>query len=334
MSVTKNRSRLGKGLSALINAPVQVATEARADEAPRTPRSTSAPLAAPAEALNQPAPRSGGDALRSILVSKLKPNTFQPRRSFDQAGLERLAESIRTTGMMQPIVARVARGSGPSGPWEIIAGERRWRAARIAGLEAVPVIVSEVDDRGAAEWALVENLQREDLNPIDRALAFRGLADRFGLSHAEIAERVGLDRSSVANLIRIVDLEPEIQEMVRDAALSTGHAKALLAFPAGAARIKLAAAARAGEWSVRHLEAQVKLQLDKGALEPTREPDANRTARAAGRDELERQLSEHLGTKVQIKTNSAGDKGTLVIAFFGVDHFDSLMERFGFELRS
>jgi ParB family chromosome partitioning protein len=264
-----------------------------------------------------------------VSVSELKPNCFQPRRSFDQAGLERLAESIRTTGMMQPIVVRAVGES-----WEIVAGERRWRAAQRAGLEAVPVIVCDVDDRAAAEWALIENLQREDLNPIDRAVAFRGLVDRFGLTHAQIAQRVGLERSTVANLVRLMDLEPEIQEFVRTGVLNTGHAKALLSMAPGAARIKLAAAARAGDWSVRHLEEQVRLAQENSTAGARSGPDTAKSARAAGREELQRQLGEHLGTKVQIKTNAAGDKGSLVISFFGVDHFDSLMERFGFELRS
>ncbi len=323
MSTTKNRSRLGKGLSALINAPVQViaSQERRAD------------AAEPAMASQHIEPKSlsqsGGSGLRNVSVSELKPNRFQPRRSFDEAGLERLAESIRTTGMMQPIVVRAVGES-----WEIVAGERRWRAAQRAGLEAVPVIVCDVDDRAAAEWALIENLQREDLNPIDRAVAFRGLIDRFGLTHAQIAERVGLERSTVANLVRLMDLEPEIQEFVRTGVLNTGHAKALLSMAPGSVRIKLAAAARAGDWSVRHLEEQVRLAQEDSTNGARSGSDSPKSPRAAGREELQRQLGEHLGTKVQIKTNAAGDKGSLVIAFFGVDHFDSLMERFGFELRS
>ena len=328
MSTTKNRPRLGKGLSALISAPVSVSASPPLQDdvtPPQSDPSTRPAAAASAESIG------AESALRSVLISKLIPNRFQPRRSFDQSGLERLAESIRTTGMMQPIVVRAARGGAS---WEIIAGERRWRAAELAGLDAVPVIVSDVDDRGAAEWALIENLQREDLNPIDRAVAFRGLSDRFGLTHAEIAERVGLDRSTVANLVRLMDLEPEIQDLVRDGVLSTGHAKALLACPAGPARMKLAGAARAGEWSVRHLESQVKALAEKPVAGAQKSTDPTSTSRAAGREDLQRQLGEHLGTKVQIKTNASGDKGSLVIAFFGVDHFDSLMERFGFELRS
>lgn len=322
MSTTKNRSRLGRGLSALINAPVQVVAPASPE--PVNPPSNTGTQGRPAEPLQD----NGQSPLRVVGVSKLKPNRFQPRRSFDQAGLERLAESIRSTGMMQPIVVRPAGES-----WEIIAGERRFRAAQMAKLESVPVIVSDVDDRAAAEWALIENLQREDLNPIDRAVAFRGLSDRFGLTHAEIAERVGLDRSTVANLVRLMDLEPEIQELVRDGALSTGHAKVLLSSPAGAARVKLAAAARAGEWSVRELEEHVK-RSQEASTAAHKAAESGGKARVAGREELQRQLGEHLGTKVQIKTNAAGNKGSLVIAFYGVDHFDSLMEQLGFELRS
>lgn len=324
MSTTKNRSRLGKGLSALIGSPVSVA-------APE-------PTENPAIRAEAPVPHvesgGGGVGIRTVRVSELIPNRYQPRQSFDEAGLERLAESIRTTGMMQPIVVRPARAGDGAGAWEIIAGERRWRAAERAGLDSVPVIVSVVDDQAAAEWALIENLQREDLNPIDRARAFKGLSERFGLSHADIAQRVGLDRSTVANFVRLVELEPEIQGFVRNGVLSTGHAKALLALSPGRVRLELATAAKSGEWSVRMLEERVRRMLAPTSQDSVSAIAAVADPRAAGHEDLERQLGEHLGTRVQIKTSASGTKGSLVIAFFDVQHFDALMERFGFELRS
>ncbi len=333
MSTVKNRSRLGKGLSALLNAPVQVAAP---EGPPSLETAPSGPMPSSIDVSLPDGTPDGTLVIRSLATTAIIPNKYQPRQSFDQAGLDRLAESIRSTGMMQPIVVRPRAGAAPGdiAAWEIIAGERRWRAAQIARLESVPVIVSEIDDQAAAEWALIENLQREDLNPIDRARAFKGLADQFGLSHAQIADRVGLERSTIANTVRLIELEPEIQAFLRDGLLSAGHAKALLSLPAGSARVELATQAHSGGWSVRHMEDRVRRMLEV-AQNPSHLTGATPVrANSAGRDELERQLGEHLGTKVQIKTNATGDKGSLVISFFDVQHFDGLMERLGFELRS
>ena len=231
------------------------------------------------------APSQGGGL--EIAVDQIVPNPYQPRRDFDPAAITTLASSIRRSGLMQPIIVRSASPTSPTSPtplapdtapqaaaedsvlspegrsktgthrtvmYEIVAGERRWRAAREAGLVTIPAVVRELSDAQAAEWALVENMQREDLNPIERGFGLRALADQFSLSHTQVGQRVGLERSTVANLIRLTELEEDIQRFVADGALSMGHARALLGVPAGDARCKLAAVAAREGWTVRATE--------------------------------------------------------------------------------
>lgn len=357
MTQNKHKSRLGKGLSALIGAvnhpPVQVyaaAPEGDPGAAVEGRAAGADEVAAVGGVGGEKRRADGGEAgdgaagLVMIALSDLTPNRFQPRQAMEAEGLEALAASVRANGLMQPIVVRPisrkdgrrdgARDGGGSGGarYEIVAGERRWRAAGLAGLERAPAIVREIDDRTAAEWALIENLQREDLNPMDRASAFRGLSDRFGLTQARIAERVGLDRSTVANLMRLTELEPELQSLVRESRLTLGHAKVLLAMPEGAERRAMGILAAAEQWSVRALEEEVEQarSADKVDL-ATRMREAETVAPA--RLDLERQIGEHLGTKVRIVTNAAGNRGRIIVQFYGMDHFDGLMSRFGFELR-
>src|SRR5207248_2832206 len=163
-----------------------------------------------------------------IAVTAIVPSRFQPRKVMDEGAIARLADSIKRSGLMQPVVVRPAGGG-----YELIAGERRWRAAKLAGLVQIPALVREVGDEQAAEWGLVENVQREDLNAMERAWALRDLSQKFGLQQSELADRVGLDRSTVANLIRLTELEPEIADLIAKGKLSAGHGKALLMVPAG-----------------------------------------------------------------------------------------------------
>jgi len=322
----RDRRRLGKGLASLLGQPVRVdATTGpgpeRVEEATSGQTSEVAPGAAP--------PSIASSGFQRIPIDDITPNRFQPRREIDQSALERLRDSIKAAGIMQPIAVR-PRTAGSSGgeAWELIAGERRWRAARLAGLTHVPAVVTELDDKDAAEWAVVENLQREDLNPIDRAWAFRSLAERFAMPHKTIAERVGLDRSSITNLIRLTELEAEIQSLIAAGTLSTGHAKALLSIPAGSDRVRLARQAAENAWSVRRLE-----QL--GARAATTSAEAGAPARSPGAHaDLERQLSEHLGTRVSLRTDASGSKGSIAITFFSLDQFDEIVARFGFRYKS
>lgn len=321
---SKKPRRLGRGLSGLLGDPVPVATVSIHKHV----EPSSAPNVAPPE--ETPGKDRG---IVSVAVGAMVPNPFQPRRVFDQVALERLADSIKRSGLMQPVIVR-PRGEGK---YEIVAGERRWRAATIAGLDAVPAIVRELGDEETAEWAIVENVQREDLNPMERAYAFRALVDRFGLTHAQISERVGQDRSTVVNTIRLTELEEAIREMISNGRLTAGHGKALLMSPPGAARIKLAEQASDESWSVRRLE-RAATELATQATQPaaTASPSARSgpdLARAAARADLERQLSEHLGTKVSVVTDRSGAKGKLSIEFYGLEHFDGLLARLGFQMR-
>lgn len=313
----KRKSRLGRGLSSLLSdpVPVQIPTQTTSEYHTKNEQTS-----------------AGG--LIHISITDIEPSRFQPRRTFEPVALDRLADSIAKSGLMQPVILRPR--SGPGARFELVAGERRWRAATKAGLTEVPAIVRDLSDEQSAEWAIVENVQREDLNPMERAHAFQALAQRFGLTHQQIAERVGLDRSTVANTIRLIDLEEPIRDMIASGRLSAGHGRAILAAPAGQARIDLAIQACDEGWSVRRVEraAAVLAVGNQPApttpINPTASPDL---AKMAARTALEKQLGEHLGTKVTITTDRSGARGRLNIEFYSVDHFDGLMAKLGFHMR-
>ncbi len=232
--MASRKKRLGKGLSSMIAKPVAVAvSESEAD---------------PAASVDQPvsAPSPTSEGLATIPIAQVHPNPHQPRQDFDPEALKTLSDSIKLSGVMQPVVVRtVASG------YELVVGERRWRAAKAAGLHSIPAVIRDLDDKTSAEWALVENLQREDLNPIERAEAFLGLQDDFGLTHQEIADQVGLTRSAVTNQIRLNDLDQGTRELVRAGDLSAGHGRSLLAITNMESRLKLAREAMRSGWSVR-----------------------------------------------------------------------------------
>lgn len=327
--------KLGRGLSSLMQVEVPVEVTSRYEQnANASAPSTPAPSAAGApvqRGIEPAADAEGAGGLRYIEISRIEPNRYQPRRVFDADQIKGLSESIRRSGVMQPIVVRPLRDAGGtqlSGRFELVAGERRWRAASEAGLTAIPALVRELGEQEAAEWAVVENVQRTDLNPIERADAFSALADRFGLTHAQIGERVGMDRSSVANIVRLAELEPEIRDLLASGALSTGHGKALLGLPPGPARVQLASRAAAEGWPVRQLE--VRAGPDSAGSGAPEAAAPIGTEAAAGVRDLEKRLGEYLGTKIQLRTNTRGTRGRIVIEFYGLDHFDGLMSRIGF----
>jgi len=263
-----------------------------------------------------------------VAVGDISTGKHQPRSPIDESTLHDLAASIKSAGVMQPLIARrVSSGRGEG--IELIAGERRWRAARLAGLEAVPVIIREIDDLAAAQWAIIENVQREDLNPIDRGMAFRNLVETFGLTQSQVAEAVGIDRSSVANLIRLTDLEPEIRAWVSSGALSAGHGKALLSVASGAVRVRLAKESVENSWTVRELERRASAHSAARAT-----PKQGTGPNATHLDSIEKQLGEYLGTKVRISANTKRTRGKITITFFGIDHFDGLLNRMGVRLES
>lgn len=321
------RRRLGRGLSSLLNQPVGI-NAAPAAPAPSVRPSSDTPTPAPAETNSDPS-----RTIHAIPVASIVPSPFQPRRTFEQGALERLAASIRTAGVMQPILVRRSSGGG-GGDYELVAGERRWRAVQLAGLQTVPAIIADLADEEAAEWSLIENVQREELGAMERAFALRALTERFGLTHAQVAEKVGLDRSSVTNLIRLTDLEEPIRDMIDARRLSVGHGKALLGMPPGPARMALAERAAGGSWPVRRLEHAVAAAAS-AATSDDGDPEARlkERARAVGLAELERQLAEHLGTKVKIRATRDGSRGRIVLEFYDLDHFDGLMSKMGFTVK-
>ena len=210
----------------------------------------------------------------------------------------------------------------------MIAGERRWRAAKRAGLTEIPAIVREADDVTAAQLALVENIQREDLDPIERSDALVELRDRFGLTQQDIAREIGLDRSSVANLMRLGELEEALRGLVRDNFLTMGHAKVLLGMGGGSARVEIGQLAAEQGWSVRKLESRVKgLGREIGAQSKDLSP-----AHAAQHRVIETRIGEQLGTKARLSTDSSGKRGRLSIEFYDLDHFEGLLKRLGIDL--
>ena len=295
MSVAKKRG-LGRGLEALLGP--KAAAEAPALEAVE------------------------GDILRHLPVDSLAPGKYQPRKFWDQDKLAELAESIKAQGVIQPIVVRDIGGKR----YEIIAGERRWRASQLAGLSEIPVVIREVDDRTVVAMALIENIQREDLNPLEEANALQRLIDEFDLTHAQAAEAVGRSRAAVSNLLRLLELPHEIRVLVETRALEMGHARALLALTPQAA-IALARQAADHEWSVREVEHRVQ-QVSAGMIpgSSAARAKAAKAKPAADIVSLERQLSESLNTKVNV-LHGRGGKGRLVIHYSDLDSLEGVLEK-------
>jgi ParB family chromosome partitioning protein len=255
-----------------------------------------------------------------VEIDRLSPNRFQPRLQMEDARLDELAQSIRVNGVIQPIVVRAIGDR-----FQIIAGERRWRAARKAGLARVPIVVKNVpdgDERHLLEMALVENIQRENLNPIDEALAYKRLADEFSHTQEQIATAVGKDRTSVANLVRLLKLPEEIRERVASGVLSVGHARALLALPDAVDQKRLADAAVERGLSVREIEALVHVAIGRATArsEPREAPAVDVHTRAA-----EERLRMVLGTRVRIIRK--GTRGRLEIDFTSEDELIRLFEQ-------
>jgi ParB family chromosome partitioning protein len=261
--------------------------------------------------IRETAPAAVRPAERSLDVDLIRPNPFQPRRHFDDAAIAEMAQSIREQGVVQPLLVR-RRGED----YELVAGERRLRAARLAGLESVPVVVREMSDREALEIALVENLQRADLTPLEEAAAYARLADEFELTQEEVAKRVGKSRPAVANTIRLLDLPEAVLDELRAGNLTAGHARALLALRSASDQIALAKEAVRLRLSVRQLEARVASRPEPAAVP--------RPARATTPEvaDAERQLMRSLGTKVRIR--SSGKRGRIVIEFHSLDEFDRI----------
>jgi ParB family chromosome partitioning protein len=260
------------------------------------------------------------DTLRQLPVDALAPGKYQPRKTLDEAKLAELAESIKAQGVIQPIVVRDLGGRR----FEIIAGERRWRASQLAGLSEIPAVVREVDDRTVVAMALIENIQREDLNPLEEAQALQRLIDEFDLTHAQAADAVGRSRAAVSNLLRLLEMPKEIRTLVETRALEMGHARALLTLPPQAA-IALARQAADNGWSVREVEHRVQ-QLASGKLPPAKRARAAPPRPQADIATLERELSEALGTTVNV-LHGRGGRGRLVIHYSDLESLDGVLEK-------
>jgi ParB family chromosome partitioning protein len=296
----KPKSRLGRGLSSLISVselPVE------AEIPPASPPSDNARQAS---------------GTMEIAVEQVTPNPHQPRRTMNDASIAELAASLKSTGLIQPIIVRQV-----SDGYQLIAGERRWRAAKLAGLAAIPAIVRDVDSFSQAQMALVENIQREDLNPLDRAESYRALIGQLGLTQAELAARLGEDRSSIANYLRLLDLAPSVRELIRIGKISLGHAKLLAGVDDPPEQQRLAELVVGQELSVRKLEAMIQ----EGSEVSDKAPGKPASAHI---QDLERSISRQIGMRAQVQSGAKG-KGRLVIHYASLDQFDELMNRLGIQ---
>ncbi len=263
-----------------------------------------------------PSPQDN-EELREIEIDLIRPGEQQPRNTFDEAKLHELAQSIRATGLIQPLLVR-RRG----GLFELVAGERRWRAAQLAGLTRVPAIVREIPDESLLELALIENIQRQELNAIEEANAYRRLIDSLGLTQEEVAQRVGRDRTFITNYLRILKLPNEIQSLLEQEKLTFGHARALLSVTDPQMQRRLAQRIHKNNWSVRETEHRIRnLNAQKPLLSaaPTRQLDPN--VRAA-----EAKLRRRLGTQVRIVSAKAGSAGRIEIEFYSADDLNRLYD--------
>lgn len=259
-----------------------------------------------------------GDRLRTLPIEQLQPGKYQPRSHMDKDRLAELAESIRAQGMIQPIIVRAVAG----GKHEIIAGERRWRAAQLAELRDVPVVVREIDDHTALAMALIENIQREDLNPLEEAIALQRLIDEFTLTHQQAADAVGRSRAAVSNLLRLLELPEAIRGFVERRELEMGHARALLTLPPSQA-LALAQDAVVHQWSVREIEKRVQ-QIQQGVPGATKKPAAKKSD--ADIVALERELAEQLNARVSVK-HGRGGKGQLIVSYHSLDELEGILAR-------
>ena len=312
-----NKPRLGRGLSSLLQ--ISEPPEERESPAEKTEVSGGAP--------DRNRTGTGDDkpgaAVLDLPVASIQPNPHQPRREFNDTSIAELAASLKSTGLIQPVIVRqTAKG------YELIAGERRLRAAKVAGLQTLPAIVKEVDGYTQAQMALIENIQREELNPLDRALAYRTLVQQLGLTHAELAARLGEDRTAITHFLRLLDLAEPVQEHIRTGKLTFGHGKVLAQLPADE-QVRLAERVISQGLSVRNLE-RIKEEEKAGKAPPgSSSPPA---APSAHIKDLETRLSHHLGVRVQVKWAPKRGKGKVILIYDNLDQFEHLKDRLGFHM--
>ena len=286
------KKRLGRGLDALLTKPMVAVSR----------------------------PETSNDGLKNLPIEHLQRGQYQPRVDMRQDSLEQLAESIKAQGIVQPIVARPISMKGGSQRYEIIAGERRWRAAQMAGLAEIPAVIRDVPDESAIAMALIENIQREDLNPLEEARALDRLIREFDLTHAEAAKAVGRSRASVSNLLRLQDLAEKVKPLLEDRKIEMGHARALLAISNAAQQFDTARQIIKKGLSVRETEKLIRRLLDADSKPAKKTPAQNADIRR-----LEIEVSEKLGAKVSVDHTSKG-AGKLVITYNSLDELDGILK--------
>lgn len=259
------------------------------------------------------------ESIRHVRLTEVEPNKNQPRKRFDDAEIQTLADSIREHGLIQPITVRTI----VDGRYQIVAGERRWRACKMAGVSEIPIIVRELSDEDTAKIALIENVQRADLNPIEEAAAYKQLIEQYGVTQEAIAKMVGKSRSVIANSVRLLNLPEEVQDMLKNDEISVGHAKALAAIEDEETLIEVARKAAEGLLTVRAIE-RLAAELAKGEDVPEAKSDADRRI-INYYTEMEISLHERLGRKVRINAGKNG-KGSLVIDFFDKEDLNSIAD--------
>ena len=312
------RNALGRGLGALIrDAEVAIPQPSPAASEPASFASSGSPASSARGAATAvaPAPIAAGGPLQ-VDIDLIDPSPYQPRTRFAETGLEELAQSIRSSGIIQPLVARKIGAR-----YQLIAGERRWRASLRAQLLRVPVVLREVGDEQALELTLVENIQREDLNPIEQARAFERLMYQFHLTQDEVASRTGKDRATVANAVRLLSLDETFLEWIEEGKMTAGHGRALLAIDDHKLRLELAQKASRGKITVRELERLATRRGRGHSHHPTiQPPDPNQQAAI---DELQK----HIGTRVTVQRPGKGRSGQLILEFYDEEQLNGLYER-------
>jgi ParB family chromosome partitioning protein len=298
-----DKKRLGRGLSSLINSDTGTQMDPQTED-------------------------NAAGRERSISIDEITPNPYQPRKEFDQNRLEELAQSIRQEGIIQPLIVTESKGDVAT-PFTLIAGERRLRAAKLADLKEVPCLVRSADERQLVEWALIENIQRADLNPIERAEAYHDYMSRFKLNQQEVGERMGQPRTTVANYLRLLDLQEEVQKLIADGQISLGHAKVLAGLnekDETNKQIELARKIVSDGLSVRKLEKLV----NKAPKQPRSSGQSVQT-KAPYIIDLEEKLTETIGTKVTILPGRNKNSGKVVVEYYSLDDFDRIADSLGLQ---
>lgn len=319
-----NKKRLGRGLGSLLGGATSEAANSL-DEGTGFVAAPTQALHTNVEARKIAPPQEDAAAnenrVWNIAIDKLVPGIYQPRKNFNKEALAELASSIKENGIIQPITVRKRKEGG----YEIIAGERRWRAAQSAGLHEVPAIIKNISDRDALQIALIENIQREDLDPIEEAESYQRLIEEFSLSQQEAAEKVGKERSSVANALRLLGLPIEVRDMLTQKMISVGHAKAILSLGEKTKQINFAKRAIETGMSVRTLENEIKSSQRQGAKTANQPAGLNVDLAGKLAQELADQLQKALGTKVEINYRSG--KGSVQVHFYSDDQLTQIYEK-------